>query len=122
MDILFLNGVAVEPSSLDIERLKLWSEGSGRATNGDWTGDIKARKWKLSCTVKGLSKTEAAKILNAIDGDEVQYFNVKFINPYSTTGNWATATCYSSDTKISVYNYTRKNITYSSVTFSTVGK
>lgn len=122
MDVLYLNGVAVAPSKLDIAKNKLWSEGSGRVTNGDWNGDIKARKYKFEIEVSALSQSECATILNAVDGDNVKYFTVKFIDPYSTTGAWKTVTCYCSDTTASVYNYTRNNVRYSNIRFSTIGR
>lgn len=118
MDVLYINNISVSVSNLDIEKGKLWSEGSGRATNGYWTGDIKARKYKLSCDIMTLTQEECATILNAVDAND--YFKVKFIDPYSSIGAWKEITCYASDTKISVYNYVTKRVRYKNIKFSTI--
>ena len=46
--ILYLGGVKVkDPSSITIQRNKLWSQGSGRSRSGNFCGKVQALKYRI---------------------------------------------------------------------------
>lgn len=106
-----INGVEmIEPSSIDVSRNKIWSSGSGRTQSGKFTGDIKARKWKLDIVWKVLTKQETKDILAAL---EPAFINVKFLNPRTNT--FETRVFYAGDEAMPVYSYELDGITYESL-------
>lgn len=117
MSNLIINGNAnlKEPSTLSIQKNKLWATKSGRASSGKFVGNIQAIKYRIDVTWKALSEEEASAISKALEPD---FFNVTFKDP--TTGQMLTKTFYAGDENYTIYSYGIAQAVYDGLPISLV--
>lgn len=105
------------PTTVSIQRNKLWNQEAGRTITGDFTGNVIRRKYRLDITWKYLSENEAAEISAALDPDFIQ---VTFQDP--RTKQMITKTFYAGDEVYTVYNYAVEKCVYEGLPISLVEK
>lgn len=116
--ILYLGGVKVkEPSSITIQRNKLWSQGSGRSRSGNFCGKVQTLKYRIDVQWSWLTEAEAAQICALLEPD---YIDVKFRDP--KTKQMKTIRAYAGDEVYSVYNYAIEKAVYEGLPISLVEK
>lgn len=100
-DVIKINGVGFNPSSLEFQIYDLDSEeGSGRNQSGDMFRDRKAVKRKIVCTFVGLSSAEMSSILNAVTP---VFFSLEYPDPKDNARK--TITAYVGDRTAPMYKY-----------------
>lgn len=100
-DVIKINGVGFNPSSLEFQVYDLDSEeGSGRNQNGDMFRDRKAVKRKVNCTFVGLTDTQASKLLKAV---QPVFFNLEYPDPIENTR--ITIVAYAGDRSAPIFKY-----------------
>lgn len=116
--VIKIDGVAIrDPTTISIQRNKIWSSGSGRTKSGNWAGDITNVKWRIDVSWAPLSSNDAQKIFNAL---EPAYVSVTFLDPKSNT--FKEKTFYGGDIALPVYNYNVEKAVYENLTVSLVEK
>ena len=74
--ILYLGGVKVkDPSSITIQRNKLWSQGSGRSRSGNFCGKVQALKYRIDVQWSWLTEAEAAQICALLEPDYIDVYS-----------------------------------------------
>lgn len=91
-DVIKINGVGFNPSSLEFQVYDLdGEEGSGRNQNGEMFRDRKAVKRKVVCTFNGLTDAMASKLLKAV---EPVFFSLEYPDPVESKRKTITGTEY----------------------------
>jgi len=114
-----MQGFRVKQGSLNVGKNKIWSENTGRVSNGDMTGDLVATKYKLEATLNAMGQAESAALDDIISED---FFYAKFINPASSSGGWKTIKVYGGDVTYPVYSYATGNLRYVGTGISLIEK
>lgn len=116
--VIKIDGTSVrDPTTISIQRNKMWSSGSGRTKSGNFVGDIVNVKWRIDLSWSPLSKIDAEKIFNAL---EPPYIKVTFLDPKANT--YKTSTFYGGDLTLPIYNYNIEEAVYENLTVSLVEK
>lgn len=117
---LKINGVDVSKyiSTQSISHNIIWSTNAGRTLNGDFTGDIVKRKWKLVLTTIPMNQKESASFTQLVESSA--FFNVQFIPPNSASGAMESITVYTDEPNWEVYSYAVENARYKSIGLSFV--
>ena len=111
---LIINGTTMPPlklNGLTIEKERIWSANTGRASNGLMIGDIIAFKYKLSCEWPPLTRSQVAIIDAALSA--APFFTVKFMDP--ATNAQTSKICYAGTPAYPVYTYVNGVKTYGGV-------
>ena len=104
MAVLWFGGVEMPtPSDISITKEPVWSSNAGRSSTGKFIGDIICYKFKIQITWKTLSQKQSALIDREITKDA--FFDVKFIDPTDSSGNYTTKTVYAGTPTYPVYSY-----------------
>lgn len=106
------------PSAITPTRNYLWAQGSGRMSDGTFSGDIISKKWRLDVTWSPVSEETASQILSLIDSKA--WHTVKFRSPKDNS--FITATMYAGDIPTPVYSYAINHAAYESLAISFVEK
>lgn len=116
--VIRINGTPIrDPTTITIQRNKIWSQGSGRTKAGNWVGDITNVKQRIDLTWSPLTKEDAKKIFNAL---EPAFVEVTFLDPKTDT--FKTKTFYGGDLSLPIYNYNIEEAVYESLAVSLVEK
>jgi hypothetical protein len=100
-DVIKINGVGFNPSSLEFQVYDLdGEEGSGRNQNGEMFRDRKAVKRKIVCTFNGLTDAMASKLLKAV---EPVFFFLEYPDPVENKRK--TITAYVGDRTMPIFKY-----------------
>jgi len=114
-----INGITIKtPSSCTWGLQDLSSEDSGRTLDGIMHKDVIAQKRKLDCSWNGLSQSEAATLLQAVNASV--FMSVTYDDPL--TGAELTRTFYVGDKSAPVQIWTLNNKRFSSVSFNFIEK
>jgi len=114
-----MHGFEIKQNSLSVEKNKIWSENTGRAADGEMTGDLVAIKYKIVATLPPMSQAASAQLDDIISQ---AFFYVKFADPASSTGALKTVKAYSGDASYPVYSYVTGALRYVGVELSIIGK
>lgn len=100
-DVIKINGIGFNPSSLEFQLYDLDSEeGSGRNQQGEMFRDRKAIKRKIVCTFRGLTDEQVSKLLHAV---EPVFFDFEYPDPIEKKQKVITA--YVGDRTLPLYKY-----------------
>jgi hypothetical protein len=101
---LYIGGVKMPTPALNgvtISREKIWSQATGRTASGKMVGNKIAQKYTLKLKWPPLTMEDAAKIQNAVSGDD-DFFPVKFTDAGGVT---RTITCYAGTPTYTQYSW-----------------
>lgn len=104
------------PSAVTPSRNYLWAQGSGRMSDGTFSGDITAKKWRVDVTWAPVSEEMAETILSLIESKA--WHTVRFRSPKDN--DFVTATMYAGDISTPVYSYAVEDATYETLSVSFV--
>ena len=104
---------------VSLSKNKIWSSNTGRDTNGDMTGTIKAIKTKLEIQWEDLTQAEAGLIDSVVSDAATPFTTVSYVD---VNGKDKTIEAYFGDPTYSIRNYdvNKKQQTYDSVSVSTI--
>lgn len=104
---------------VSLSKNKIWSSNTGRDTNGDMTGTIKAIKTKLDIQWEDLTQAEAGLIDSVVSDANTPFTSVTYID---VGGTAQAMQAYFGDPTygIKTYSETKKQQTYDSVSVSTI--
>lgn len=108
MAVLWFNGIEMPDPALNgitITKEKIWSKNAGRGTAGKMMGDIVAVKYKIQIKWPILSQEETALVDGVLSDESKPFFDMKFKDPKSKTGNYVTKTVYAGTPTYPVYSY-----------------
>lgn len=113
-----VNGVALpEPSSITVDYEPLWSQGSGRMSDGNFEGDIQTIKYRVDVIWQPVSGENVKKILSTVYCGN-PFLKVRFKSHISN--QYVTKTMYVGEAKASVYSYAIPDAMYQSLPLSFV--
>lgn len=116
--VIKINGTPIrDPTTITIQRNKIWSQGSGRTKAGNWVGDIANMKWRIDLSWSPLNREDAKKLFNSL---KPAFIDVTFLDP--ETDVFKTATFYGGDLSLPIYNYNIEEAVYESLAVSLVEK
>lgn len=84
-----------EPKALTTEYNKIWSSNTGRLDSGYFVGDLVAIKRKLDISWGPMNRTDAQKVLTAVNSKfvTIQYNNETSATPVQGEFYWGDVSC-----------------------------
>lgn len=106
-------------NGIKLSKNKIWSDNTGRDTNGRMTGTIKAIITKLEIQWENLTQAEADLIDSVVSDASTPFTTVSYVD---VNGKDKTIEAYFGDPTYSIRNYdvNKKQQTYDSVSVSTI--
>ena len=94
-----INGYTFRVKNIDILSETIWSDSTGRSSDGKIIGDVVCEKYKLEVTFPPLSEEEAINLKKACT---TGFYPVKFYDYY--TGQDVTIPMYNGELRLSPYS------------------